>query len=53
MIDCTFQLILFFLLAAQLAGQELPDLLLHEPEKPMPTALPPTPGSATTSRSTC
>ena len=39
MIDCTFQLILFFLLAAQMAGQELPKLALHVPEGPSPTAL--------------
>ncbi len=44
MIDCTFQLILFFLLTTQMAGQELPDLLLHEPEKPMSSALAPDAG---------
>lgn len=40
MIDCTFQLILFFLLAAQMVGQELPKLALHSPREPLSSALP-------------
>lgn len=40
LIDCTFLLIIFFLLTAQLAGRELPELLLASPEKPSPSVLP-------------
>jgi len=39
MIDCTFLLIIFFLLAAQMAGEELPKLALHAPEEPATRAL--------------
>ncbi len=31
MIDCTFQLLIFFVLTTQIASQSLPDLQLHKP----------------------
>ena len=37
MIDVTFQLILFFILAGQIASQELANLVLHEPYKSQAT----------------
>lgn len=40
LIDCTFLLIIFFLLTAQLAGRELPDLLLSEPQETTSSELP-------------
>lgn len=38
MIDCTFQLILFFVLTAQMASQELAKVVLPEPVKSMAVA---------------
>ena len=35
MIDCMFQLFLFFLLTASLVGMELPKLALHTPKEPV------------------
>ncbi|MBS3762434.1 MAG: ExbD/TolR family protein [Candidatus Brocadiia bacterium] len=40
LIDCTFLLIIFFLLATQLAGRELPDLLLPAPQENVSSQLP-------------
>jgi len=40
LIDCTFLLIIFFLLATQLAGRELPKLALPSPQEPSPSVLP-------------
>ncbi len=40
LIDCTFLLIIFFLLTAQLAGRELPELALASPREPSPSILP-------------
>ena len=37
MIDVTFQLILFFILAGQMASAELASLILHEPEQSVAT----------------
>jgi len=40
LIDCTFLLIIFFLLTAQLAGRELPELALATPDESSPAVLP-------------